>query len=336
MKQIFAFAIILGCCWSLTAQTITNGTFDSRRTGWGCNPEAVHRETTYGGTDRNNIVAEVDASAGLCQSVAGFIVGQDYALSFRCSRRTTCGPALQSMSLVIDGGALSVNVSRNGGGFNFSDETFVFTATSTSHQIEWDGTSPGTCGLIVDNIGIAEVMPLPIELAYFDAAVANKNQVVLSWETAVEINNSHFTIEHSMDGVNWEAVTTVAGAGNSNVPISYRIVDELPHFGISYYRLKQTDFDGQYTYSEIKAVEIEIPTTHNITVYPNPTRNIITVDGLPLEYGQQLELFNALGQAIPVQIQSQNERQVIIDLSNLQEGMYLLKTGTTVKQIYKQ
>jgi hypothetical protein len=336
MKKIFTFAIILGCCWSLVAQTITNGTFDSRRTGWGCNPEAVHRETTYGGTDRNNIVAEVDASAGLCQTVSGFVVGQDYALSFRCSRRTTCGPQLQSMSVVIDNGALNASVSRNGGGFSFSDETFVFTATSTSHRIEWDGTSPTTCGLIVDNIGIAEVMPLPVELVYFDAVVVSKDEVLLSWETAAEINNSHFTIEHSVDGVNWEILTTVAGAGNSNVPTSYVVVDEVPNFGVSYYRLKQTDFDGKYTYSDIKAVEVEMPATNNVRVYPNPTRDALTIDGLPSEYGQQVELFNALGQAVAVQIQSQNERQVIIDLSNLQEGMYLLKTGTTVKQIYKQ
>lgn len=336
MKNILIFATILGCCWNLAAQTITNGTFDSNRTGWGCNPEAIHRETTYGGSNRNNIVAEVDASAGLCQTISGFTVGQDYALSFRCSRRTTCGPALQSMSIVIDNGAFHTSVSRNGGGFNFSDETFVFTATTTTHTIEWDGTSPSTCGLILDDITIAPVMPLPIELVYFDAVVVSEDEVLLSWETAVEINNSHFTIEHSIDGVNWEVLTTVAGAGNSNVPISYAIVDEIPNFGVSYYRLKQTDFDGQYTYSEIKAVEIDMPTTSNVRVYPNPTRDAITVDGLPLEYGRQLELFNALGQALPIQIQSENERQVIIDLSNLQEGMYLLKTGTTVKQIYKQ
>ena len=95
---------------------------------------------------------------------------------------------------------------------------------------------------------------LPISLIYFNAKL-NGNQVDLSWSTAAEINNDYFTIERSSDAKNFEMVLRKQGAGNNTGTLYYSGVDENPLHGYSYYRLKQTDYDGHYSYSEIKTVK---------------------------------------------------------------------------------
>jgi len=96
--------------------------------------------------------------------------------------------------------------------------------------------------------------PLPIELISFSAKSFN-NAVQLTWATAAEINNDFFTIERSSDGLNWEIISYVSGAGNSNYVVDYEFTDEMPLEGIAYYRLKQTDFDGQFEYFAPVVVE---------------------------------------------------------------------------------
>ncbi len=98
--------------------------------------------------------------------------------------------------------------------------------------------------------------PLPIELLYFKATPAS-GQVVLEWATATEINNEYFTIERSIDGVNWDVISFETGAGNSNYTLNYSFTDEFPAEGVSYYRLKQTDFDGKFEYFDPAAVELK-------------------------------------------------------------------------------
>ncbi|MDD5571903.1 MAG: hypothetical protein PHD97_12205 [Bacteroidales bacterium] len=95
--------------------------------------------------------------------------------------------------------------------------------------------------------------PLPIELLSFNGVYENE-KVNLYWSTAAEINNDYFTIERSADGRNFEIITTVKGAGNSNSIIKYSAIDDNPQSGIVYYRLKQTDFDGAYKYSDVISV----------------------------------------------------------------------------------
>ena len=109
--------------------------------------------------------------------------------------------------------------------------------------------------------------PLPIELLFFKALVANENQVLCKWSTATEINNDYFTVEKTQDGINYEFVTNVTGAGNSNTTLNYSIIDPSPYLGISYYRLKQIDFNGQYTYSQLEPINLN--TIEIINIYPN-------------------------------------------------------------------
>ncbi|HSV88616.1 MAG TPA: T9SS type A sorting domain-containing protein [Bacteroidales bacterium] len=118
-------------------------------------------------------------------------------------------------------------------------------------------------------------VPLPIELVSFKARVEN-NTVVLEWVTASEINNNFFTLERSLDGRNFEVIGYVdskAPGGNSNQTLRYFHIDRNPPEGILYYRLKQTDYDGAFEYSDIISVQYSsvFATRLQMVLYPNPS-----------------------------------------------------------------
>lgn len=108
---------------------------------------------------------------------------------------------------------------------------------------------------------------LPITLVSF-TAFYNGNHVDLNWATAMEINNEYFVLERSLDGKTFEAIGKVDGAGNYQGYLKYDFVDATSLSGIVYYRLKQVDFDGAYTYSSIRVVSIL--SSQQVIVYPTP------------------------------------------------------------------
>lgn len=113
--------------------------------------------------------------------------------------------------------------------------------------------------------------PLPIELLSFTADAVNNSFTKVKWTTATEINNDFFTIQKSIDGINFEKIDIVKGAGNSTSVLDYSTDDDNPYKGVSYYRLKQTDFDGKSTYSNTIAVEFNGKDDFIFKVFPNPS-----------------------------------------------------------------
>ena len=118
----------------------------------------------------------------------------------------------------------------------------------------------------VDNI-----ITLPITLLSFDAE-KQVNSVLLNWVTVSEINNDYFTIEKSTNGIDFISVGTVKGSGNSTEKNEYSLVDAKPYNGVSYYRLKQTDYNGSFTYSDIRVVEFKGKSSSDSKIYPNPSK----------------------------------------------------------------
>ena len=118
--------------------------------------------------------------------------------------------------------------------------------------------------------------PLPVTLLKFTAAI-NNSWVDVNWNTASEINNDFFTVEKTRDLVHYETVAIVKGAGNSNQMVQYAVQDKKPYSGISYYRLKQTDFNKKESYSQLVAVTTTESKTLDIIAYPNPTEGDINV-----------------------------------------------------------
>ncbi len=119
-------------------------------------------------------------------------------------------------------------------------------------------------------LGSIEEDALPITLISFEAKTYKKDQVKLEWVTASEVNNAFYTIERSTDGQNFETVANIDGAGNSDNVLFYSFVDVSPLNGLSFYRLKQTDFNGEFDYSEIRSVRIENQFVASYQAYPNP------------------------------------------------------------------
>jgi hypothetical protein len=151
-----------------------------------------------------------------------------------------------------------------GSGANF--EMGIGTVNPGTNTVTWEGLYSFS-----DFTSIGNGTPLPISLVDFNARPLF-NDVELTWTTVSETNNDFFTIERAKDGVSFAPISTVDGAGNSNTQLYYKTMDEEPLEGISYYRLKQTDFDGRFEYSDIKVVNFLKPgSISEWAIYPNPT-----------------------------------------------------------------
>ncbi|MBK9046462.1 MAG: T9SS type A sorting domain-containing protein [Bacteroidetes bacterium] len=169
----------------------------------------------------------------------------------------------------------------------------------------------------------AAASPLPIELLSFEA-IKSGNNVDLIWRTASEINNDYFTIQKSKNGYEFEDIATVDGAGNSTSVTNYKITDTKPYNGINYYRLMQTDFDGKFTYSEIRS--IFFGTKGAISVFPNPApqNNQIQI-AIPNEGEYTMNITDASGRIIQYEkIHATANNQIVpINLNaTLSSGIY--------------
>lgn len=179
--------------------------------------------------------------------------------------------------------------------------------------------------------------PLPIQLIQFKVMLTLNNTALLQWSTATEINNDYFTVERSTNGYNWEPLKVIDGAGYSSTVLHYQTVDYSPHFGVSYYRLKQTDYDGQFDYSQIKTISRELE-NGEISIYPNPAKSDVIVKGNRLEL-ETLIITNYLGLETKCGqelIKNLDHWIVKVDLSHLTPGLYIIRTRTTANKLYKQ
>lgn len=158
---------------------------------------------------------------------------------------------------------------ESAGGTNHSGNASNGTLESNSG---WSSYSPFTLGSITPN------NPLPVSLTSFTATCSGDNTTRLDWSTLSETNNDYFSIEKSVDGVNFQSIGKVSGSGNSNSPINYSFVD-IAKPEITFYRLKQTDYDGGVTFSE--PVSSTCKNHENtFTVLPNSTEGITLLSEL--------------------------------------------------------
>lgn len=175
---------------------------------------------------------------------------------------------------------------------------------------------------------------LPVELISFSAKVVDY-QVEVTWATASELNNHHFLLERSTDGVNFTALTTTPGAGTSSQGKEYKAHDDYPPIGLAYYRLTQVDYDGKYEVFKVISVFVDEPDEPE--VYPNPTTDYILVDVNPENYSTSLSNLN--GRVVTDNIgKSEFEGRLRLDLQALQPGVYvlqLLRISTAVRLQYR-
>jgi len=136
-------------------------------------------------------------------------------------------------------------------------------------------------------------------LTSFEAQLVNNSEVVLKWVTASEEDNSHFVVERSIDGRDFEAIGTVEGNGTTNQINTYSLVDEDPAYGYNYYRLKQVDFDGDYEYSHVETVIISSQDVPDVILYPNPVVKTTTLRVVtPFETDANIQVVDMTGKVV--------------------------------------
>lgn len=177
---------------------------------------------------------------------------------------------------------------------------------------------------------------LPIALISFNANLC-QNSVCLTWQTASEKNNDFFIVEKSANGLNWEDFEKIEGAGNSEVILNYAIIDRNPYSGYTYFRLKQTDFDGGINYSSVEAIYLENPIHKGLTIYPNPASDNITIKGIQ-SGANQLIIYNMLGREVTplTKTIAKNDDMVHLDVSLLTPGVYQIRMMYSYSSFIKQ
>ncbi len=178
---------------------------------------------------------------------------------------------------------------------------------------------------------VSSGVTLPVAWQSF-TAVKQPNIVELNWSTASEQNTKDFEVQYSTNTQDWSALGTVAAAGNSSTTKEYNFTHNSPLKGsiYNYYRIKQNDLDGKFSYSKIVSIIYNEPGP-DVRLYPNPVKDIITIY---LAESQQLRLVNMAGATVWQGFKTAGRTQ--LSVSHLPKGVYMLLTLKGPQQILIQ
>lgn len=195
-----------------------------------------------------------------------------------------------------------------------------------------DGIGAGAgSGVNPSNVTLGTTSPtvLPVTLLSFSAEPVLNNDkygVVLNWKTSAEINNDYFTIERSVDGFEFEEVLRMQGAGNSTTLNNYFAVDENPHRGISYYRLKQTDFNGAFEYFNM--VSVNISNIDDLHIFPNPVTSDLNISLKSKKENSEvfIKIYDTRGGIVFEQLSLFNKglNESTVDMKDFSHGLYFI------------
>lgn len=210
---------------------------------------------------------------------------------------------------------------NTGLGFNNLTSNVVFRLYSA-------GSTAGLGNIKFDDLvisGSVSPISLPVFLASFDTKVKS-NEVKISWETFWERNTDFFNVQKSIDNQHFETIGVLKSIGNSYQRSVYNFVDKTPTEGINYYRLKQVDFNGTFSYS--KTIFIEFDPEISEVFVENPVQNRQIYVRCNPEKIQLYQLFDLSGQIIPI-TSSENGAKLLFQIpENTKGGIYILRLGS--------
>lgn len=181
----------------------------------------------------------------------------------------------------------------------------------------------------VDNtwdVGIINEASFPVEFSAFVAHQVSEIWVELSWTTASELNNDVFEVEKSLDGTLFQSIGNVKGAGTTTESHSYSFDDHTRMAAVNFYRIKQTDLDGSFSYSEVRELKIDKGMELNMNVYPNPASNTLTLSTrtkIDSDTKYDISIMNLSGQVLWQKLTQLSQDQVI-GLQGVPAGIYLI------------
>ena len=173
---------------------------------------------------------------------------------------------------------------------------------------------------------------LPITLSAFTVALPSTDYALLNWTTSAELNNAFFDVERSDDGINFSTLGKVTGHGTSTVMNQYSFKDESPLTGTSYYRLKQVDFDDQFTYSTIQSLYKSdmVVFENDVNLFPIPATSAVhAVIKMSNSVSTTIELLDISGRILLSKSAELNEgmNEMSFELSEYGAGMYFIRVN---------
>jgi len=202
-------------------------------------------------------------------------------------------------------------------------------------RVLFEGHTPDNYSLEIVTVGDVQVVrltilaALPVELVSFEAKREGKYGN-LEWQTISEYNNAFFSVERSSQGIEWGEIAKVDSKGNSTSTTKYNFIDKTPLEGKNYYRLRQEDIDGSFTYSDVRMLTFN---ENSLEVYPNPAKSWFVIKtNLPLN---QIRLFNEKGYDFTDKCNiNRIDTGYRIQTDLLISGIYLLTAGEESVRVF--
>ncbi|MFT6353922.1 MAG: hypothetical protein ACJAZC_000507 [Cryomorphaceae bacterium] len=286
---------------------------------WGHNEEELTNTWPFVNSGLPNSVIERSGRIWRFSSQDDVISAVDVRIDFSNSSN--------SHELSSDPSLLKLLVHSNGATPQDFSSALILSGSILSGNIAFFENVPVSNGVYIALGNISSAIPLPIELLAFNAELKG-SFVDLNWSTATEINNDYFVIERASDELDWKPISTVTGAGNSNSLLTYSDEDRAPLIGLSYYRLKQVDFNGAFSYSETVSVfNNTIVDSDDVFMYPNPSANGSVFLRLPFvtrDFETVVRLFDMSGKQIYTEQFDTNPDIFEFKYGELKPGIYLI------------
>ncbi len=215
-----------------------------------------------------------------------------------------------------------VNMYKSNGAIAASSTVEISGATQGTFGSDFTYEASFTSGFSSFAIGDG-TNPLPVELLSFTGEHLGEKGNQLDWTTATEENASHFDVERSIDGVNFEFIGKVEARGNSATELNYDFLDANPKNGVNYYRLKMVDLDATFEYSNV--ISLKSIRGLDITMSPNPTRgNISLIFNQEIEGNTQIQLIDVAGRTVMNQ-EVTVEGTFEVNMEQLASGTYFIR-----------
>ncbi|MFK8044644.1 MAG: T9SS type A sorting domain-containing protein [Crocinitomicaceae bacterium] len=195
----------------------------------------------------------------------------------------------------------------------------------------------------LDNMIIGSVTnsALPIELLNFEVSeVPQSHTALIEWRTTSETNSDYFEIQKSADGEYWQQIGELDAAGQSSGELYYSFVDDNPFIGVSYYRLKQVDFDGKFEIFAPERLNTKMAEGEQaeLTVFPNPAYETVSIlNSFMNTTGQPATIYNLTGQKMPIVIDTGGSSPLqTYSVSSYPPGTYFISIGAKTVSFIKQ
>lgn len=204
----------------------------------------------------------------------------------------------------------------------FTDVTINSSTARSAFTNDYQVSASFNTGFSGFGVGDPTLTPLPIKLTSFTGSKQNTTSI-LNWVTSNEFDNDRFEIESSTDGINFQRIGIITGKGDNVNGQHYAFVDQQPANGVNYYRLKQIDKSGAFTYSNIVAVEFALQ--QYIRINPNPAKDLLNITIGNPSAGIIFKIYAFDGRLIYTESKKSSMRTYQLGIANLPAGSYLLK-----------